>query len=98
MGNQPAKSLSTEQQKTLILNMTMDDEQEPDQFFEYLEHIGFDMAAIRDAKELPAAVLGHYRISKGKYDISRAANDLATFGPIASRIVELQQQQNSLAN
>ena len=35
-------------------------------------------------------ILGHYRVKKGCYDIDRAANDLATFPPVAAHIAELE--------
>jgi hypothetical protein len=38
-------------------------------------------------------IAGHYRLKQGKYDIDRAARDLATFPPIAARIEELKAQR-----
>ena len=64
----------------------------------WLEHIGFDLAALDNAEQFYDALLGHYRIKQGEYDIDRATNDLATYGPIASEIVRRQQEnRKSLA-
>jgi len=103
MADQATNKLSTAEQKNLILGIVssfVDDDgskNSVDEFFKYLEHIDFDVTAIKDVKELPNALLGHYRIVKGKYDTDRAGNDLATYGPIAARIRELHQEQKSLA-
>ena len=90
--------LTTDEQKNLILNIVFDEDQEPDAFVGYLEHIGFDITAIEDVKQLPDAVLGHYRLKQGEYDVDRAAMDLATYGPVAAEIVRRQAEQKSLAN
>lgn len=74
--------------KNIILNIVLDDDQEPQSFIDYLAHFGFDITAIEETKQLPDAVLGHYQIKRGQYDINRAAMDLATFGPVAAAIVE----------
>lgn len=64
-----------------------------DDLFRYFDHVGFDPRVVRDAAELPAAWLGHYRISHGRYDVDRACNDYATWPPIASRIFELLREE-----
>jgi len=75
------QALTTNEQKNMVLNIAFDHlnlEDEGQGFCDYLKHIGFDITAITDTKELPAAILGHYRIKQGEYDVDRAAMDLAT--------------------
>ena len=90
--------LTTDEQKNFILNLVFDDELDGQGLLDYLEHIGFEIAALEDTKELPKAVLGHYRIKQGEYDVDRAVMDLATYAPITAAIVEGQAEQKSLAN
>ncbi len=90
--------LKTDEQKNIILNLVFDEELDGQGLLDYLEHIGFEIAALEDTKELPEAVLGHYRIRQGEYDVDRAAMDLATYGPVAAAIVEQMAEQKSLAN
>ena len=92
------KKLTVDEQKNLILNTVFDEEQEPAEFLNYLDHIGFDINAVENTKQLPDAVLGHYRLKQGEYDIDRAAMDLATYGPVAAAIVKGLAKQKSLAN
>lgn len=66
---------------------------ESDEWPEYLIHVGFDVGALTDAKDLLPAWIGHYRIGQGTYDTDRAAMDLATWPPISRRIFELQQEK-----
>lgn len=56
----------------------------------YLEHTGFDLSSLTDAKELLPAWHGFYRIGQGTYDTDRATMDLLTWPPIARRVFELQ--------
>ena len=64
-----------------------------------LDHIGFDFRAISNVRELPAAIVAKYRLKTGKYDLDRAANDLATWPPIVARIAELTEvEQKGLTN
>ena len=64
-----------------------------------LDHIGFDFRAISNVLELPAAIVAKYRLKTGKYDLDRAANDLATWPPVAARIAELIEiEQKGLPN
>ena len=65
--------------------------------FEYFDHVGFDIPALDNSKQIPAAWLGHYRIGQGTYDTDRALLDLTTWPPISRRIFELQQEKLSLA-
>ena len=84
--------------KRMLLNTLIDfSENDTDQLFKYFAHVGFDVAAVDNSKQIPAAWLGHYRIGQGTYDTDRAAMDLATWPPISRRIFELQQEKLSLA-
>jgi DNA/RNA-binding domain of Phe-tRNA-synthetase-like protein len=56
----------------------------------YVVHCGIDIDA---AAELDDAIAAHYRLPSGIYDIERAANDLATYPPIAARIEELRAEK-----
>ena len=85
--------MTVDEQKAMILSMVSDFAGEGQDPTDFLDHIGFDWGLISRQRDLVPAILGHYRIKQGVYDIDRAANDLATYPPIASRIVELQIQK-----
>ncbi|MEM5521067.1 hypothetical protein [Sulfitobacter sp. AS59] len=85
--------LTTEAQKSIILGIMLDMADDVDNLFNYFKHIGFDVSVLRNHKDLPNALLGHYRLGQGSYDIDRATMDLATWPPIARRIFELQQEE-----
>ena len=59
----------------------------------YLNHCGIDADAIRDAGDLRAAILKHYRLPSGEYDIAAAALDLRRWPPIAKRIKEAKPEK-----
>ena len=86
-------ALSTSEQADLILGILFSFADDADSLFRFINHAEFDLTALRDASDLPAAWLGHYRIKNGQYDTARACNDLATWKPIASRIFELMREQ-----
>lgn len=93
--------LTTTEQKNMIMNIVFDQENLEDSgkgLISYLQHIGFDISAIESHEELVPAVLGHYRVKQGEYDIDRATMDLATYGPVAAAIVEGLSVRKSLAN
>ncbi|MCB5200248.1 hypothetical protein SAMN05428995_101925 [Loktanella sp. DSM 29012] len=93
--------LTPREQKDVILSFLIDfaDHDEEGDLLSYLDHIGFDLRVIRHVKELPAAFVAKYRLKTGKYDVDRAANDLATWPPIAARIAELTEaEQKGLPN
>lgn len=56
----------------------------------FLVHCGVDVDA---APELDNAIAAHYRLPNGAYDVDRAANDLATYPPVAARIEELMAEK-----
>jgi hypothetical protein len=56
----------------------------------YILHCGIDIDA---APEIDDAIALHYQLPDGTYDIDRAANDLATWPPVAARIAELQAER-----
>lgn len=87
------KKLSPKEQKNIILSILADFAESDDDgdLLSYLDHIGFDLRVISHVKELPAAFVAKYRLKTGKYDVDSAANDLATWPPIAARITELTE-------
>lgn len=60
----------------------------------YASHVGFDFGALGGPGDLLDAWLGHYRLARSGYDADRASLDLATFPPIAQRIVELMAEKS----
>lgn len=89
-----AKKLTGSQPRGLILSLLFDFlDNDDERALSFFDHIGFDLACIRDIKELPDAFLGHYRLKRGVYDVDRAFDDLSTWPPIASRIVELMNEE-----
>jgi len=93
--------LTSREQKNIILNFLADFAESDDDgdLLSYLDHVGFDLRVISHVKELPAAFVAKYRLKTGKYDLDRAANDLATWPPIAARIAELiEVEQKGLPN
>lgn len=83
-------TLTAAEQRILILDMFLDGD-DPENFLALIEHTGIDLAAAGgDIRRVPDVILGHYRVKKGCYDIERAANDLATFPPVAAYIAELE--------
>lgn len=80
-------------QRSMILSILCDfleDDRIAD-FGDWLDHVGFDLTAIRYPADLPAAWVAHYR--RGRvYDVDGALNDLLTWPPIAARIAFLSKQ------
>lgn len=80
--------------KSILIGILIDfAEDDAENLGPYLEHVGFDIAAIQASKELLPAWLGHYRIGQGTYDTDRALLDFTTWPPIARRIFELQAEK-----
>jgi hypothetical protein len=52
----------------------------------YLHHCGIHDEDIREAGDVRTAVLQHYLLPSGRYDIDAAAHDLRRWPPIAKRI------------
>jgi len=77
-----------QEQKDIIISILADFADEADRLIAYLDHIGFDLCALASPHDLGAAVLGHYRIKAGRYDVDRACNDLASWPPIAAEIAK----------
>lgn len=89
------------EEKNIIFSIFADFAESDDgsDLLSYLDHIGFDLRVISHLKELPTAFVAKYRLKTGKYDVDRAANDLATWPPIAARIAELTEiEQKGLPN
>jgi hypothetical protein len=57
----------------------------------YLDHCGIDADDIQHAGDVRTAVLQHYRLPCGGYDIAAAAHDLLRWSPIARRIKEAKR-------
>jgi hypothetical protein len=94
-------NLTPVEEKNIILGILFDfaEGDEDGGLLSYLDHVGFDLRAISHLKELPSAFVAKYRLKTGKYDLDRAANDLATWPPIAARIAELIEiEQKGLPN
>lgn len=85
---------TTEEQKSVILGIFLDMANNVDDLFNYFKHVGFDVSALRSHKDLPDALLGHYRVGQGSYDVDRATMDLLTWPAISRRIFELQQEES----
>lgn len=100
MPKHPA-DLTPREQKNIILNFLADFAEGDDDgdLLSFLDHVGFDLSVIRNVRELPAAFVAKYRLKSGQYDLDRAANDLATWPPVAARIAELIEiEQKGLPN
>lgn len=67
-----------------------------DELGDYLDHVGFDLLALRRPQDLPVAWLGYYRIRRGLYDVDRAFADLATYPPMAAEIARLRALQREV--
>lgn len=96
MNQKQQEALSLSEQKNIILNILADFCSDADTLVDYLNHVGFDLCSICEAREIPAAFLGHYRIKNGVYDLDRACNHLATWPPIAARIEALRCERDGL--
>lgn len=83
------KPLTTDEQKGLILGIVADMADSGD-LQAYIDHIGFDVLALSDSKELPAAWVAHYWLGQGSYDVDRATTDLLTCPLIARAVFEAQ--------
>jgi hypothetical protein len=82
------------EQKGIIISILTNFADDAYRLISYLDHIGFDHCALTSPRDLEAAVLGHYRVKVGRYDVDRACNDLATWPPIATRIAELMSKKS----
>ena len=87
--------MTAAQQKGSILSVFVDfaDNDDIDGLFDFMGHCGIDVRKMPDHQELQDFILEHYQIGARKYDVSRVANDLATYPPIAQRIEELRKEQ-----
>ena len=67
-----------------------------DELFEYLHHAGLRLGYVDLKKpDLQATILAHYQVGARRYDIDRAARDLATYPPVARLIEELRTKRQS---
>lgn len=100
MGNEHEK-LTPKEQKGLIESIFSDfcDADDDSDLLSFIDHIGFDLRVISNARELYPAFVAYYRLKTGVYDVDRATNDLVTWPPIAARIAELAStSQQGLPN
>lgn len=81
------------EQRGMILSILCDflEEDRIEDFSDWIDHVGFDLTALRYPADLPAAWLGHYRQGRN-YDLDRALNDLLAWPPIAAEIAVLSKQ------
>ena len=55
--------LPPDEAKAILLNILIEfTEGGPDRLFEHFDHVGFDVPALDNSKQIPEAWLGHYRI------------------------------------
>ena len=76
----------------LLLNHLLD--MDPDDIVDFMEHCGIDLSQA-NAENIGDLFLAHYR-TDGGYDITRAAQDLERWPPIAARIQELRDERGPL--
>lgn len=91
----PKTTITTvHEQRGIILSILEDflDEDALDRMFQWFDHVGFDIVALRDPHDLGPAWLGHYRRGRG-YDMDRVFHDYLTWPPIAQRIAFLTKQK-----
>jgi hypothetical protein len=85
------------EQRNMILATFFDfdgDDDDGERMLELIDHCRIDVSACNgDVRQLPKVILGHYRVSRGHYDLDRVARDLLTYPPIAARIKELEAQK-----
>ena len=81
------------EQRSMILSILCDflEEDRIADLGDWVDHVGFDLTALRYPADLPAAWVAHYRLGRG-YDVDRALNDLLTWPPIAAEITLLSKQ------
>ncbi len=91
-------SAAQKESEALILGLSID-LCEGDDLAPFLEHINFDWAPVpanANPEQFFEAFKGHYT-NDGVLDGEQPFNDLATYPPIASRIVELQIERDKVA-
>ncbi len=91
-------SAAQKESEAMILNLFID-LCEGDDLGPFLEHINFDWAPVpanANPEQFLEAFKGHYT-KDGALDGEQPFNDLATYPPIASRIVELQIERDKVA-
>lgn len=95
IGHNSANLVNAQEAKTAIANI-ITDLSDADKIAKYLKHIKFDVCAMSNPPNpdewLPALV-GHYRVKKGQYDMDRITMDFLKYPPIAARVVELMAEQ-----
>jgi hypothetical protein len=77
-------------QRNLILSILSDflEDDTISDLGDWLEHVSFDLTAIRHPADLQAAWVAHYRRGRA-YDVDRAFGDLLSWPPLAERIADL---------
>ena len=73
-------------------------EQGEEELAQYLQHCGITAKDIAEAGDVQNAVMKHYRLTTGSYDIGQAAEDLSSYPSIAKRIRELRRERRSRPN
>ena len=89
------KNMTAAEQKGSILSVFVNfaDNDDIDGLFDFMKHCGIDVRKMRKGQELTDFILEHYQIGARKYDVSRVANDLATYPPIVRRVEELKVER-----
>jgi hypothetical protein len=79
----PANPSPLQEQEFLILGPYLDllDTDDVQSFVSLLDHVGI---SLDEGDDPLLRILQHYWLGGGRYDLRRAANDLATFPPVAA--------------
>jgi hypothetical protein len=85
-------ALTTDEQKCIVLSIICDMADNPENLGDYIQHVDFDVGALDQMQDFPAAWLGHYRLGQGTYDVDRATRDLLTWPPISGYIFDLMAE------
>jgi hypothetical protein len=84
---------SLTEDELMILSPFLDFAEEGDMALaRYMVHCGIDADDIKDAGDAQGAILRHYKLADGTYDVQAVAHDLARWPPIAARVKELKRQ------
>ena len=86
--------LSEREQINLLLAVIYDfASDESSRIVEFLDHIGFDLAALNKPRDLLDALPAFYRVHAGRYDVNRLERDLISWEPIATAVAAAEEEQ-----
>jgi hypothetical protein len=88
------KNLTPSKEAGLVLAYFSDfAEQSEETLAAFLKHCGITSEDLQAAPTTKDAILTHYRLANGHYELERAAYDLSRWPPIAERIRELKRER-----